>query len=354
MFRFLAIFLLCSSCFVSVKKTPITRPEIDREYYLNSIEALEEALSDQPGYTPFIELQLSYYEQLGWPKSAEGAIERANQFLSSDQDFFAQKIAYYRSNRLYGELIKSLERYPTENELPLALQKDLTEALIQTGDTTQAKAMLERLVSKGDSTLVPFVFSGFKSIKDTAGMVDTFIKNESLFSVQEISDDILPLYVGKSQWSELIKLIKNKPQLLNQEYGKLAMAKGLVSLDSLRQAEQLLIGDTTWLGNLMLMDLYIDQYKFVSASRIADQLIGTYPDSIMPFKKRAWLSDRRGYFELAIHYYEKALEIDSTDEEALSEIGLINKKIAYLRQQKEQNQIIPMFGIDSLKKDISQ
>lgn len=351
--RLLLLALFFSSCFLSVKKTPIERPEIDRSYYVNSIEALEAAIQDQPDYTPFIILQLNYYEQIGWPAEAEQAINRAEKYLASDPDFFARKISFYRSNQRFQELIKALERYPVEGELPLSLQMDYTLALISINDTLQSKYMLNRLEAKNDSTLINFILYGYRLLSDTSSMLALFERNASVFDEDELSDLIIPIYLERKQYSRVIEIGSNLFSTNKNPKHIRNLAVGYIGMDSLSRAEQMLVMDTTLEGQMLLAETMLKQNKYTSSIRILNSIIKRDSASILPLRRLAEVENDRGYYLEAIAAYEKLLEIDSTDEDAKRQINQINKNIAYLRLQKQRNQIQPILGLDSLKKEIN-
>ena len=331
---------------MAVDKTPITAPKIDETYFLNSIEVLEEAIEDQPDYRPFIELQLSFYERLGWPAEAEDALRRAERFFLNDQKFFNQKITFFQVNRKYEQLAQELKKYPVSSQLPSSLQLVYTDALIQMGDFRNAKEQLNLLMSfEEDSGVTDFLIPGFLAVGDTIQSI------QLLYQQKESNiNRLLALYRQLNLEDSIINLFEQHPQLFQESTSIQLVASSYLHRDSLTRVEQLLSQDTTVIGKILLAEAYEKQFKLFSASRVFDELINKQPEEILWMKKRASLANRRGFYESAMYYYGQALKIDSTDQEAQQQFEQIKEKIAYLRQQQQEQQILPMLGLDSLKK----
>jgi tetratricopeptide (TPR) repeat protein len=339
------LILISSSCFLRIDKTPIGVPEIDDSYYRNSIEVLEEAIQEQPDYLPFIELQLSYYERLGWPSEARKAIVRAEKNLLNDQVFFNQKIAFYRASQDFQQLAEELKKYPVSGQLPLDLKLTYSDALIRMNDSINARSQLLDLMVEQDTAVISFVAEGLQRLGDTTMALHWIFSHRDW-----MSEKLLDVYRDQLLWDSIVGLVAYELDLFSESNNRQLLARSYFEIDSLEDAEQILVEDTTMEGKALLVEVYEKQFKLLSASRVLDELIVIHPDNIEWLKKRGELADRRGFFEAALFFYNQAINIDSTDQEATQQIGQINQKIAYLRQQQQEQQITPMLGIDSLKK----
>lgn len=340
---FLAV--ICTSCFLQVDKTPIHTPRINRQYYLNSIRSLEEAIRDQPDHVPYMVLQLSYYERLGWPSSAGKAIERAASYLFNDQKYFNQKITYYQSNQMFERLADELKKYPIEGRLPLDLQLTFTNALIKMGDSITAVSQLQDLLDFYPDSTFDFVLSGYLQLGDTLQTIELLYQKRDT-----LSSRLLEFYSQLSMWDSIRSLYRNDSLLFTSMQNRRLLAQSFREIDSIRIVEQLVKTDTTKQGRMLLLEAYEKQYKLVSATRVLDQLLTSEPENTVLLKRRSGLSDRRGYYEAALYYANQVLNLDSTDQEAITLVDQITQKIAYLRQQQQEQQIMPMLGLDSLKK----
>ncbi|MFT4737814.1 MAG: tetratricopeptide (TPR) repeat protein [Paraglaciecola sp.] len=352
MIRFISLAVLLCSCFFSQEKTRIALPVIDDSYYLKSIDILEEAIDEQPDYLPFIRLQINYYERLGWPEGSFDAIERAGAVLVNDLDFFKQRIAYYRQTEAFDDLISAIDSYPIEGEWPLNWQTAYLEGLVQLQDTAKFFATVEQLSDRNKELLDQQVLNGYLALRDTTRFVDLFLQNIIEKSAEEIQTALIPVLVAKGSWGSLVDLYHLFPAAFTDEASSFSIGRAYVGLDSLEKAVYVLQNDTTLQPQLLLAEVYQSQFKLLSATRVLDQLAGRYPEEKVLYSRRALLADKRGYYEAAKADYYKILTLDSLDQEAIDGLLRIDQKIAYLRRQREQRQVMPLMGLDTLKKRI--
>ena len=113
--------------------------------------------------------------------------------------------------------------------------------------------------------------------------------------------------------------------------------RGQLMEDNLAAGERVL---TYWKG----------QERYDSMYYYADYLIRQDSLSVNGLLAKAYVFDKRGYYQSARNLYQKVLEIDSNHAVALEEIPKVDRKIAYLRQLRQRKESVPVIDLSIPKK----
>lgn len=338
------------ACELRPSEDRIRIPQVTASFYENAASRLGEELEKSPQNASLIELQLSYYEKLGWPLEAAECVERAQEVLDLEP-IVAKKFAdFYVTNGKFEELLTLRDLLEVRYETPDWMWYYQISAANKTGRNEEAIGLLRSF------------FTAIRSDQDHFfGGQEYLVAGDSLlalYHLQKVKKDMqgnsefikiyVPLAYHNGAYNEVLNVIEN--------YDDRAVdvtlpykARSLYALGQTGEAKQLLWSIPVR-GNLeTLYNWYLKEQKLDSSSLCLERILVTQPDDVEVLLQKGKLDDRRGWLYRAASAFNQILEIDSTHVEAKESLDLVNRKIAYLRRIREADQDIPTINLNSKK-----
>lgn len=349
-YHFLGLFLILLACNPIKDSDRIQIPSINESYYLQSVNSIESRIAENPNDIRLIRLQLSYLEKLDWPANAGPYIERATEYLRYDPLFIDQQIAYYQNNGLIEELYELVRDLEASGKFPAQILRYKIDMSIDRGDFSSVKNDLIRLFEEQGKEELAYVALRYVQIGDSVGAIKVLASMDDEVRLEkEYVKGILPTLIQFRQYDMAIGLIERyweihgsldfKSSLAQVYYqkGDTAMAKSTIQQSVEREDQLLLAG---W---------YEQESNWDSARYSLKKVIDRDSTDFDALLMMGNVDQKSGYFYRSLNYYNQLLEMDSTHQEVLDQIALVNRKIAYLQRIREAQKDIPVLDLSSKK-----
>ncbi|CAD5259874.1 MULTISPECIES: lipopolysaccharide assembly protein LapB [unclassified Imperialibacter] len=332
-------------------------PNPDKAYYSELLALVEDKVQEDPDNLGLRVKLASYHQTLEWPEVANGNIEAILRMAPKDpevmvlvadyyihrNDFerswiYAQqadrlgsvhpslsliKSKYHYSRRDYSEAARYLDHYfDTGGKLPEAFLV-AAELDLQKKDTTKALSVLERGVTanpghKSMTRLLVALLGQRDQLTELVEVLEGYGKVTEDYSTYR--GELLNAYFQAADYEKASRFAASWPE---------SSENGLFEY-----------------GSLMLESSMSD-----SAFWYADRMIQQDSLSVPGRLLKARYFNRRGRMGDAYNFYTSALALDSTNQIALEERGIVAGKIAYLRKLREQQAAMPVFDLTPKKSD---
>jgi len=332
-------------------------PNPDKAYYSELLALVEDKVQDDPDNLGLRVKLASYHQTLEWPEVANANIDAILRMAPKDpevmvlvadyyihrNDFerswiYAQqadrlgsvhpslsliKSKYHYSRRNYSEAARYLNHYfDTGGKLPEAFLV-AAELDLQKKDTTKALSILERGVAanpghRSMTRLLVTLFEQRSQLTELVALLEDYGKVTDDYSTYR--GELLGAYFKGADYDKASSFAENWPE---------PSENGLFEY-----------------GSLMLESSMSDSV-FWYADRMIQQDSLSVPGRLL----KARYFNRRGRMGDAYNFYTSALALDSTNQIALEERGIVAGKIAYLRKLREQQAAMPVFDLTPKKSD---
>ncbi|MEQ8532533.1 MAG: hypothetical protein RIB86_11810 [Imperialibacter sp.] len=358
----LGLILFSVVCMVGCSSPPASlpiadSPNPDKAYYSELLALVEDKVLEDPDNLGLRVKLASYHQTLEWPEMANANIEAILRMAPKNpevmvlvadyyihrNDFerswiYAQqadrlgsvhpslsliKSKYHYSRRNYSEAARYLNHYfDTGGKLPEAFLV-AAELDLQKKDTTKALSVLEKGVAAnpGHKSMTRLLVTLHEQRSQLTELVAV------LEGYAEVTDD------HRTYRAELLDAYFKAA-----DYGK---ASGFAA--SWPEPSE---NGLFQYGSLMLESSMID-----SAFWYAERMIQQDSLSVSGRLLKARYFNRKGRMGDAYNFYTSALALDSTNQIALEERGIVAGKIAYLRKLREQQAAMPVFDLAPKKSD---
>ncbi len=327
--------------------TKIRTPEIDSEYFSRSVSLIEEEIAENPEDTRYIKLQLSFYEKLGWPPESEKAIERARRVLGLDPVFINQQIEFYQINGRRQSLLNLLRELELMGEIPNDMKRTKIRIGMALEDYENLRNDLKEFQPKDQFEDYILLAEGFLVLSDTS---------EAIRSLKMAMDhgrpdaELVPTFMEVMSAEDRIEFLsKYMEDYPNFQNGTLTLAQSYYELGDTSKAKQVLseLSELSLEEHFQMADWYTNETKWDSAYMHLSQIIREDSTNDAALMAAGDVNQNRGYFNSALFFYGKLLQMDSTNQKVKEQIDLVNRKIAYLRRIREAREEIPMLNLDS-------
>lgn len=346
---FVPLFLLLS-CDLRPEEDRIRIPRVTKTFYENAATKLERELERDPANESLVELQLSYYEKLGWPVEAEHSINRAMNVLNLEPVVSRKYADFFMINNRYEDLMDLSENLEEIYEKPEWMWEYQIVAANRVNRHEEAKALLRNYFTRSNDDQA-HLFGGKEYLE--AG--DSLLSFYHLQQVKDVfADDrefveiYVPLAFNSRAYQEVLDAIEaydEKAMDITLKYKALSLYR----LGDTQEAKGMLWSIPGKESLLTLSGWYAAELKWDSCYLALDKILVNEPDDLEVLMTKGRLDDQRGWFTRASLTFSKVLEKDSTHNEAREMLDLVNRKIAYLRRIREANQEIPTIELDSKK-----
>lgn len=336
-FFVIAVLTLISGC--GARRDRIVVPNTSNDYYIRSVLVLEEELEDDPDNLELIKLQLSYYKNLNWPLSALSAVDRASDFVTVDPDIKDYTLDFYKVNALHREILTVLESLEKINALSDEEQNLKIKSLVHFGRFDEAQNEIDQILQDpgpGDHLLVGQIYSFNRNIPlslyhyykaYSLGVRDSLLVFDFAYDLADVG-----------YYQNTREILEAHDQFLKYQDIKFLYANTLLNSGDYRRGIATLKELGTRRAFFTLSDWYQRQNVFDSAVYFANQVVQNDSSDIGALMKVGRIFENRGFFTRSLNYYNTVLKIDSTYSEARDQIAIVNRKIAYLRRIREQEE----------------
>ncbi len=324
---------------------------MDLTFYRETARKLENRLEKEPQNTGLIELQLTYYERLGWPGEALRAVNRAKDVLKNDPVLIKKMADFYYVNSHFHELDTLIRDFSSTFQLPRWARKYQIESLIGTGEQDEAfqklRAFLARNEEMADDEWGAYQYL---ALGDSLLSLYQFLKvsnaNENLIS----KSTFVSLLFQNSMYEEVIDVLDMEGDSIN--FGSdLAYIKS-VSLDKLDrrpEAKHVLLKNMDRRSAYLLSDWYVQELNWDSAHLSLNRILIDAPNDLETMWAKAEIDETRGWLTRALSGFNSIKELDSTYLDVLDRVDILNRKIAYLRKIREAQEGRPEINLESKK-----
>ncbi len=350
-FALFTISILINCNLVSSEK--IVVPKLSEDFYVSALQKVEEELDAKPENRAFNEQRIYYCERLGWPLDCITSLhqlKRLDGMSSQLASFYAE---YYAKNSPTKDLITFIDQWDNDFQLKEQYQEHIIKGLVQTGQLKRASNHLHHfLMDNSRSEAIAFGSQQYLNMQDTT--MTLFL----LSRLQKIdpSHDLMYLLASllfearENKRASIAMNYYRRTHSLNQAQA-IEIANYYIRAELYSNAIALLKPfcckqDTT---AYLLSTLYSRQNKFDSSIMYLDSLIFNNPEAIKPRWKKAQLYEERGWYSYATQLFAEIVFIDSSRVDAKNRIKVIQRKIAYLQRQKQEQRIAPILELNPSK-----
>lgn len=317
---------------------------------MKSARSIESRLEDDPENLRLIRLQLSHYEKLGWPEESGKSIERARKLIGLDPLFVNQQIDYFRTHELYRELLNLISEQELVGDIPKSMVKAKIEAAVNVGNVELARKDLDRLMELGDRDDYIFGAISYLSLKDTVAAMDSYLEAWESDRLEESGlHRFVPILLQSGSVAEVIDLLTQYLSSNNDPQLNIYLANAYYNAGDTTMAKNRL---KPYDGNeelFLLSEWYRMEENWDSAQLCLVEILKDEPENRNAILQRGNIDQERGFLSRSLIYYNQLIALDSTDEEAIEQLDLVTRKIAYLQKIRETGQEIPILDLNSKK-----
>ncbi len=349
----LLLLILVCACNVRPTEDPIVRPVISAAFYQESARQLEEELKTDTANFDYIRLQLDYYQRLNWPPAASRAVARARKVLPLDPLVAKMYADYYFKNAQFTALNGLFDQLDTTFFSQNWMDRYRVKTYLEMGQSHRAVAVLEGMMGLygGDRELAFWAGKVYLSAADTAS---------AFLYLREARDDYrldeeflrlyLPLLLHQQKLTEVIYLSEDYLFAVDATPSmRLFLAQQLYAAGAMQFAKDQVWQSINREGLFVLSHWYQWERKWDSAHYCLDRILLANDADLPALLRKGEVDHTRGWLARSLRYYERVLEVDSTNVTALAERDQINRKIAYLRRIREAQRDIPVLDLEGKK-----
>ncbi len=300
------------------------------------LSELEEKAKDDPNNEWLLNQQLYFCEQMEWPVRCEQVLLRARNKWGLSERLIDQFVAYYVKQNSYKQLESILNgAIETRSRLEARVHIGL-------GKSPADKTALEKYLARfTDEQATVLAIQSYLALQDTT-MAISFI--EKLISQNADNRNLRRYYAVLSQQGKyalairiLEKNLEEEPENKGMRYD---LAMNYYNAAQADTAMMILRHLNTDQGNAQLHDWFKAANAWDSALIYLDK-VTTVNETLELLLSKAEILEVSGRITRSLPYYESALLMDTTDLELRQRVEIVRRKVAYLRQIREQQDIPP-------------
>jgi tetratricopeptide (TPR) repeat protein len=300
------------------------------------LSELEEKAKNDPTNEWLLNQQLYFCEQMDWPVRCEQVLLRARSKWGLSERLIDQFVAYYVKQNSYKQLESILSgAIETRSRLEARVHIGLGKT---PADTTALEKYLSRFEDEQSAILA---IQGYMTLYDTARAVYYI---EKLLTLNVTNRNVRRYYPvlsnqGKHELAIQILEMSLKEDPTNEEM-RFDLAINYFEVDKMDTAKTILRTLNTDQGNVQLHDWFKAENALDSALHYAEKVTKA-SQTIQLLLSKAEILEATGRITRSLPYYESALEMDTTDFELRQRVDNVRRKVAYLRQIREQQDMPP-------------
>ena len=337
--QYLSLVCVFFACELRPAEDRIRIPQVTASFYENAANRLADELEKDPQKVSLIELQLSHYEKLGWPLEAAKCVDRAQEVLELEP-IVAKKFAdFYMTNGKFEALLKLRDQLAERYETPDWMWQYQISAANKTGRFQEAIGWLRGFFTS-DRSVQDHLFGGQEYL--VAG--DSLL---ALYHLQKVKKDMqdnrefikvyVPLAYHNRAYNEVLNVIDDYDDR-TVDVTLPYKALSFYALGQTNKAKKLLWSIPVISNMETLHGWYLNERRLDSAAICLERMLVTNPQDVEVLLRKGKLDFRRGLLYRAAASFNQILEIDSVHTDAKESLDLVNRKIAYLRRNREVDQ----------------
>ncbi|MFT6883235.1 MAG: hypothetical protein ACJAVY_002039 [Marinoscillum sp.] len=348
--RLLFIAIIFYSC-SEAHRYPITEEDAGIEYYRTSLKSLNEEILSKPKDISLRKRKLLISKRLDWPEDVNTDINLIIDMSSLDLQSFDLSLEYYKSIDSFEkqlELIDYWESIYGKKSEYLTLKAN---AYIRASNFEAADSILWQLVNTPDCTEGNLQISAnfYSMQKDSVRLSAVY---ELLFQTDPLSENLImgyvPLLLAQSRGDRALEIFEMRQGLSTTDEEKLWLARTYAQQGNIQRAQDILEPIESDSAVYQRVEWYEQTLVLESAVRLLDPIIARDSNEYALFKKAQITHNQNKVYE-SYRLLSILIEKDSTNSKALNEAEIVARKIAYLRNLKEQENRIPVLDINSKK-----
>ncbi len=345
------IILILASC-TDYHRYAITEEDAGLEYYQSSFKDLKVKIAAKPGDINLRKQKLFVSDKLGWPEDLHEDIELIIEQSELDYQAFGLASEFYEADSQYKNLLAIIDYWESVYGIDAKNLMWKSRAYLGLQNNSEVSDLLAQMLRQQNITQEELLFaaSSYLTIQDTLNTLQSYrLLAREYISAQELTDNYVPLLVAIDSINDALSIftrIANARSLNLEE--KLLYGEVLFKAGNQNAAHQLLQSDMDDEALLYRSDWYARSEKFDSAIMFIDPVIASDSSNHLLLKK-AQLSDKKGLYNQSLRLYRIVQQNDSTDIIAKEEAKIVERKIAYLRKLKAQENRIPMLDLNKKK-----
>lgn len=327
-------------------------PELTSGFYTNALTEINAKLKSDPSNVNLIEQKLYYCDQLDWPTTCISALNEYKAKFGMTNQLIEQYLEYYQINQRHQLIVEVIERWNDEFDLIDQYQLPFIESLVLTGKKERAKRELRAyLISNDNESALSFASLQYLMMQDTTMAIYNLSKLNKLNSLHPLMLDYGDLLISKNRFVKGFNAIENCSETFKgDEQANLRIARIYERQNWLKDARNkikpFIASDTM---AYMVADWYRRELLWDSSIMYIDSVIVRDSLNLKAWWKRARAYEDRGWLSYSLRYFDKMIEIDSTDSLAIKRKQLIQQKIAYLQRKKFEESKVPILDIQPRK-----
>ena len=356
-FSILLITVFFQCCGLKYGTDKIEHPTFNSATNQTVLAAIDNELSQRPNDGELLKRKVRFLESAEWPTSSLSTIKRAVNALPEDGELFYIKARYHLEKDDLTPAIMAMRQAGRLGYLTAEYFSVYSQVLLMAGEAGEALKQANRFQQLDPNNYRSEFLRGkiFYQLGDTTAAISAF---NLAFDLQKKDDGLnlllLDILLTRKDSAGFNKVIKNIEYDDEGWLLKLAMLKyshGLLR-DANTDFKKILRQNSEFMPAILYLGRsYFEMKVYDSAifySRIALQL-----DSLALAARliQAMAYDKQYLFSEAIEEYRALLTIDSTYQNATEELNAVYRKVAYLRQLREEKEAIPQFDLGPIRKN---
>lgn len=360
-FIVVASILLMLSCRDRFSMYPIRSIEQPSEKSDRIVEDfLNNSLEKYPSNVELGVERLKYFQKKGWSTEAEQLMSNLLKLDSANYNISELATDYYLSQ---GELDKALiyaDRAEILGAQSAGFYQMKAQLFSQLGEYDQAIDYINKAILINRSDFSAYYTKGkiYLTLGDTLSGLKFLEMSLSHYRTRhEVLYEISDIYESMGEYARAEELIVAAMQYA-PESEKLIIKRAGIQKNGQRFVDA---KQTLWKSfsqneahlesGMALSYLYFELTNYDSAIAVSNMVQTRDTSWIEPVLLNARAYDKKYFLTTALRNYEKVIELDSTHEEAQSEMQKVLGKIAYLRKLREAKEAMPVFDFMAPKKN---
>ena len=358
--RYLSVLIwalvLLPGCDFQYAKNKMEYPSYDAATNQTVLGAINEELKDRPNDGSLLKRKVRFLESAEWPEESIGTIEKALEALPDDGELHYIKARFHLAKKELTPAIIEMGRAGRLGYLTAEYFSVYARVLLRAGEIEEALKQANRFQQLDPDNYRSDYLKGriYYELGDTTKALSSFTK---AFERQSDDDDLnlllMDVYLSRKDTASFNQIVRNsktedeewlmKIGDLRRKYGD---SNG--ALENFKEALNINPGHLE--AMLSIANEYYGQSVYDSSIHYSRIAIGFDSLSLNARLIHARSYDNKYFYSEAIEEYQALLTIDSTYQNASSELKEVYRKVAYLRRLKEEKEAVPQFDFGPARK----
>lgn len=357
-YLFLFLLPLLSACGSRPDLLPITEiPNPDKAYYNELLTFVENEVVKTPDDLGLRIKLAGYHQILGWPSEADANVEAILRMAPKDPQVMVLVADYYIHRNDFEKSWIYAQQADRLGSVHPSLSLIRAKYFHSQRNFQEASRYLSHYFETGGKLSEAYMVAAELALQtnDTATALTTLQSgieaNPGHLKMTSLLSELLAL---RGEFSRLVSVLDNYSSLTGDRLTfREMLLRGYFAAGDYKASAELARSwpEPAENGIFKYANLLLESSMSDSANWYADQLLAADSLSVEGRLLKGRYFDRRGRLGDAYNSYTAVLALDSSNQIAREERGIVAGKIAYLRKIREEQAAMPVFDIAPKKSD---